>query len=652
MRMDAHLSSPENPAQGGHDVLEALFAEGGPLARCIEGYAPRPPQTAFARAVEAILGEGGILLAEVATGTGKTLAYLAPLILSGQKGLVSTATRTLQAQILEKDIPLLSRALGRRVSAVALKGRQNYLCLRRFEQFRSRPLFRFAADAERYDLLERWAGATETGDRAELAELPDDFGPWKDVCSTSETCWGSKCGLEAECHVQRVRRAAHRAQVVVVNHHLFFADLSVRATSAGEVLPRYDAVVFDEAHHLETTATEYFGTQASSYRVADLVRSALALPELGKPVRESLDGALASAEALWRALPSSEGRTRLRRGLGGEAKTHLDATVEALSHLLDRLATRQGEDLDVEGVVRRALELRNDLALFGTEPEPGEVRWVETRGRGRFLHAVPVEVGPVLAANLFSRPTPAVLTSATLRVGGSFAYLRTRLGLPESAREVASESPFDHARQGLIYVPEAMPDPNEPSFPECAAGEVRRILEASEGRAFCLFTSHRVLREVAERLGRDLPYRLLVQGQAPREILLRAFQEDVHSVLLGAQSFWEGVDVPGEALSAVIIDKIPFGSPGDPLVEARIERIRARGESPFQTYQLPAAAMVLRQGVGRLLRRSADRGVVSVLDRRLLERAYGRYLLSSLPPFPLTRDPARLTHFFGNSPAS
>ncbi len=632
--------------------MDVLFGESGPLAGCIEGYTPRPSQLAFARSVESTLQEGGILLAEAATGTGKTLAYLAPLLLSGAKGLVSTATRNLQAQILGKDIPLLSRALGRPVSAIALKGRQNYLCLRRFERFRSRPLFRFASDAERYDLLERWAGSTESGDRAELADLPDDYAPWKDVCSTSETCWGGKCGLEAECHVQRLRRAAHRAQLVVVNHHLFFADLSVRATSAGEVLPRYDAVVFDEAHHLETVATEYFGTQASSYRMADLVRDALALPDLGEPCRRSLDEALGSAEALWRALPSSEGRTRLRRALGGPATRHLAATVTALSHFIDRLAPRQGENLDVEGVLRRALALRDDLSRFGTEPEPGEVRWVEARGRGRFLQAAPVEVGPTLAANLFSRATPAVLTSATLRVGGSFAYLRSRLGIPESAREMAAESPFDHARQGLVYVPEGMPEPNDASFAQGAATEVRRILEASKGRAFCLFTSHRVLREVAERLQESLPYALLVQGQAPRELLLREFQEDVHSVLLGAQSFWEGVDVPGEALSAVIIDKIPFGSPGDPLVEARIEQIRSRGESPFQTYQLPAAAMVLRQGVGRLLRRSSDRGVVSVLDRRLVERAYGRYLLESLPPFPLTRDPTRLTRFFDAPSAS
>jgi ATP-dependent DNA helicase DinG len=593
---------------------------------------------------------GGVLLAEAGTGTGKTLAYLVPAVLARKKVVVSTATKTLQTQILEKDVPLLSRVLGKPVSVVVLKGRQNYLCLRRFERFRARPLFRFAADASVYDQLERWAGSTQTGDRAELSELPDDYGPWREVCSTAETCWGARCNREADCHVLRQRRSAQKAQVVVINHHLFFADLAVRAVSPGEVIPRYDAVVFDEAHHLESVATEYFGVRVSSYRVAEWVRDAAALAAPGetlpRPLAEALKAAELAAAAFWESLPRAQVRYRLRTGLEGEASRKLTDLLGALGHWSDRLGPRQAESQELESLFRRTGELQRDLGRFAADPEPGEVRWLETRGRGFFLQAAPVEVAPHLAASLYSADIPAVLTSATLRVAGSFAYLRARLGVPEAARELSAKSPFDYAAQGLLYVPRDMPNPNDASFPSRAAAEIAALLEVTQGRAFCLFTSHRVLRAVADALDGRLPFPLLVQGQAPREVLLRTFQEETHSVLLGAQSFWEGVDVPGDALSAVIIDKIPFASPSEPLVEARIEQLRSRGESPFSAYQLPSAAMILRQGVGRLIRSVEDRGLVTVLDRRLLDKSYGPFLLGSLPPFPLTRDRAHVGEFF------
>jgi len=631
-------------------TLDELFSSQGPLARLLPGYQPRPAQVEMARAVAEALGRGGVLLAEAGTGTGKTLAYLAPAVLSGKRVVVSTATKTLQAQILERDVPLLAQALGRPVAAVLLKGRQNYLCLRRFEAFRAQPLFRFPEEARLYERFERWAGATSTGDRAEWADLPDDFGPWKDVCSTRETCWGGRCPREEDCFFLRRRRAAQRAQVVLVNHHLLCADLAVRATSAGEVLPRYEALVLDEAHHLEAVATDHFGTQVSSYRLAEFLRDARAAFTAGgnlpAPLHRALEAVAGASAAFWRSLPRAGTARRIRGTLPPPADRHLDALLSALAAWADRIGGKETQSADAEALVRRTQQLREDLGRFASAPEAGEVRWLETRGRGVFLRAAPVEIGPTLAASLFSRGMPVVLTSATLRVGGSFEYLRERVGVPESATELVAESPFDHRSQGLLYVPPALPEPNAPGFAEAVAEEVRELLRITRGRAFCLFTSHRNLRAVADRLRGRVDFPLLVQGEGPREVLLARFQEDVHSVLLGALSFWEGVDVPGHALSAVIIDRIPFASPEDPLVQARIERMRAEGRSPFAAYQLPAAAMTLTQGVGRLLRRGDDRGLVAILDRRIVQKGYGRFLLQSLPPFPLVRERERVARFF------
>lgn len=631
-------------------TIKAFFAENGPLSRALGRYSQRQTQIDLALSIGDALENKKILLAEAGTGTGKTLAYLVPALLAGTKVVISTATKTLQSQIIQEDVPLLSRALEKKIPAVVLKGRQNYLCLRRFERIRSRAFLKLPSGPALDEKFQQWAGKTSTGDRAELKDLPDDYAPWSEVCSTSETCWGSQCSMQADCHFLRQRRAAQKAQIVVVNHHLFFADLAIRTASSGQVLPRYGAVVFDEAHHLESAATSFFGVQISSYRIKELARDARAMGGEGKALPKALGAALVNVETasleFWPSLSTGETSARIKTALSGESGRRLAALLQALGHWIDRLGPMQAENKEVENLFRRSNELKEDLERFKTNPEPGEARWTETRSRAMFLHAVPIEISRKLSPLLFKSGDPIILTSATLRVGDSFDYIRSRLGIPESGKDFKAGSPFDHASQGLLYVPKAIPEPNDPKFQGEAIKEIIRLINISKGRAFCLFTSHRMLRAAAEALESAIEYPLLVQGRAPREALLGKFREEINSVLLGAQSFWEGVDVPGEALSIVIIDKIPFASPGDPMVEARIELLRSRGEQPFGKYQLPAAAMALRQGVGRLLRSTGDKGVVAILDRRVVEKNYGKFLLSAIPPFPLARDHSMVERFF------
>jgi ATP-dependent DNA helicase DinG len=669
--------------------VDAVFAGDGSLSRTLASFEPRASQRTMAQAVARTLETGGVLLAEAGTGTGKTLAYLVPAILSGQRVLVSTGTKNLQEQIYTKDLPLLAGLLPVRFTATCMKGRGNYLCLHRFEQFRQAAAFRTEADRLHFLLVEAWAGRTQTGDRGEIEELPDDLPFWPQIAATTENCLGSDCPQFADCHVTRMRQRAAESDVVIVNHHLLCADAAVRHHAFGEVIPECPAVVIDEAHQLEDVATQYFGIAVSTYRVDELVGDVERVLRLRTGIDPSQAAAMRSAAlrinaaavtffgivgtpGLLRA-PEGDGTAamgtagafaaaaRLRRdtrspGLfdervrvtgeslapAGEAGLGL---LEALGALEGAVAAIKEPPEDVRALGKRATQLRDELRFFLRADDAAFVFFVETRGGGIFLRALPIDVSSIVRELLLERTRTTVLTSATLTVGGSFDYVKGRLGIGD-ADAVILPSEFDHARQAVLYLPSRMPDPRQPEFVARAADEILGILQQTEGRAFALFTSYAALRAVHQRIGPALPYPLLVQGSAPRGVLLEQFKRTPNAVLLATSSFWQGVDVVGEALSCVIIDKLPFASPGDPVVSARMEAITNRGGDPFGEYQVPLAILTLLQGLGRLLRHREDRGVLAILDPRLQTMGYGRRFLASLPPAPITRKLDDIGRFF------
>ena len=652
------------------DSLREMLGPGGALSRALPAYEARPPQLAMAAQVEHALARGRALVVEAGTGTGKTLAYLLPAARSGLKTVVSTATKTLQEQLAEKDVPLL-RALGVDAKVAFLKGRQNYLCLLRFEQFLRNPTFSVREEAAVFDAIAAWAETTQTGDRAELSELPENLASWRDLSATADQCIGAKCAHYDRCFVFRMRQKAAEADVIVVNHHLFFADLALRTSSAGDtgaaVLPKYDAVVFDEAHAVEEVATEHFGAQLSSFRVGELARDALkslqdhpdrveALGLATRLLREGRDFFEVAAEAAPERQTDpgrssrkggggpavqGEGRWALLPGALRPAEAERQKLTEAIRALGAALSVTGDEQLAL--LERRCLGLNADLELFSeTKRRPDLIHWAESRGGHLFLHASPIDVKGLLQDKLYDRIGPVVFTSGTLAVGGQLEYFAQRIGLSDDSGPLfplethVLASPFDYQSNAALYLPREMPDPQDPAFVEAVAGELRALLPITSGRAFVLFTSLRNMRAVHGLLADELPWQVLLQGDAPKGQLLKRFREKP-SVLFASQSFWEGVDVPGEALSLVVIDKLPFASPAEPIVAARIDRLRAEGQDPFYRYQLPQAALALKQGFGRLIRSATDRGIVAVLDPRMTRKGYRRVFIDSLPPCRMLR---------------
>jgi ATP-dependent DNA helicase DinG len=669
-------------------LVGAVFSDDGPIARALPGFEPRDGQRRMADAVAGVVDAGGTLLAEAGTGTGKTLAYLIPAILSRQRVLVSTGTKNLQEQIYFKDLPALRDALGVPFTATLMKGRSNYLCLHRLDAVADDDageglgvfggLADLANDRGRAGASERmvflpivreWARTTATGDRAELRDLPEDVALWKELSADPDACLGSDCPRHADCFVTLMRQRAAESDVVIVNHHLLCADASVRQSAYGEVIPSCATLVIDEAHQLEDVATQYFGVSFSAYRVDDLIRD-------GERMRGSgefdLDHTQAVTAALFRTADAARqffSGVTLARAIHPAQDPRVRYTAEAIAEhaedgftlagalgeleatMAQARTAQQGDDVPqppneaAATIERRARELRSDLRFLLRADDPDFVYYVEQRGRSLFLRASPVDVSRIIQRALFDRFRTMVLTSATLAVDGSFGYVRGRLGIGD-ATELRVASEFDYASQALLYLPRKMPSPKSPTFPEAVARETIALLTRSRGRAFVLFTSYKVLRAVQPFVEMAVPYPLLVQGTAPRSALIDEFRSTPNAILLATSSFWQGVDVVGDALSCVVIDKLPFASPGDPVTAARIDAIAAHGRDAFADYQVPLAILMLQQGLGRLIRHRGDRGVLAILDPRLRTMGYGRRFLASLPPAPVTSDLAAVDHFF------
>jgi len=656
--------------------MQKIFGPDGLISTAHPEYEHRPGQIEMAEAVLRAFEQKRHLIVEAGTGTGKTLAYLVPAIAaacgSGARVVISTGTKNLQEQLMDKDIPFLQEVLPAKFRAAVMKGRNNYACLHRLKRAETMPVLEGLDQIDNFDQVFRWVTKTETGDRAELSNLPENLPFWRHIDARADTCLGQQCPDFDPCFITRMRQRAIDADIIVVNHHLFFADLALRNGAYGAVLPDYAAVILDEAHQIEDVASEYFGSQVSNYQIDDVLNDLSRLKIEDNETNRELTRISARiqryADTFWISFREGrglEGRFSLAPGgigPGPEADgtsalpaNALTDAYQALDNALNRLETTldvlHDGPADTENIVRRVRQLRFDLNFIIKGQDQKFVYWIERRGRGTFLRASPIDVSGLLQDKLFEKVPTVILTSATLSSAGNFNFIRERLGL-EQAEEMIAESIFDFANQAVLYLPPSMPDPRSPQWSVAAAQEVIKIVNATEGRAFVLSTSLSGMNELFERVSPELDYPCFVQGSAAKGALLKKFRSTPNAVLFATSSFWQGVDVRGEQLSCVIIDKLPFAVPSDPVVAARQRFIEEQGGSSFYEYSVPQAIISLKQGLGRLIRSTTDRGVLAVLDPRLRTKMYGQTFLKSLPPCRVTSEIDELRGMFDDSVSS
>jgi ATP-dependent DNA helicase DinG len=638
-------------------TIEGIFGPGGLLESRHPGYEFRSSQLGMAEVVDAAFQKHQHAVIEAGTGTGKTLAYLIPAIRSGRRVVISTATKSLQEQLFNKDVPFLQKHFAPNLKAALMKGRNNFLCRQKVHQIEGQAVLRGIDEVDWFSQIKDWEKLTETGDRAELTFLPDDAELWHRIDARSDLCTGQKCPEFGRCFITAMHQRAQEADLIIVNHHLFFADLAIRQDDFGSILPEYSAVVFDEAHEIEDVASDYFGRRVSSYQFEELVRDTEAMLRVLKveasPLRKHLIRVREKARAFFENFPEREGRfpfgpTERKAFLERHASAFedLSAAVKRIETELSAITPKPEEILTL---ARRAAELRREFIFLLESEEKTYVYWYERRGKGIVLTATPIDVSEILREKLFDQFDTVVLTSATLAVGGRFDFLKQRLGvLP--AKETVLPQEFDFHEQALLYIPQAMPDVRHETFSSRAAHEIVKLLEISQGRAFCLFTSYAQMRVVHEMVMGRVSFPTFMQGTAPRSTLLDRFRNTPNAVLFATASFWQGVDVQGSQLSCVIIDKLPFAVPSDPIVAARVRALQEDGRNPFAEYQVPEAVLALKQGFGRLIRSKTDRGILAILDNRITRMQYGKIFLESLPDYAKTQDIAEVSRFMENHP--
>jgi ATP-dependent DNA helicase DinG len=628
-----------------------FFSRHGVLSKWHPKYEHREGQLQMAEAVESALADKKHLIVEAGTGTGKTLAYLIPAILSGKRIVISTGTKNLQEQLFYKDIPFLQQHLSTPIQVCYMKGRGNFACRQKIYDAEKTPVLSGLEEVADFEIIREWEKTTGTGDRAEIKTLPEHSSAWAKIDARRDLCSGQKCQQFERCFLTQMHQRAAESNIIIVNHHLFFADLALKEEEFGSIIPEYAAVIFDEAHEIEDIAGQYFGVSISSHQVHDLTRDIAAVARQQKFGSADLDEILSVADQatdqFFQLFGSSEGRSGFREH--GPFLEKYDEQYQNLLRAMElvglELQLIKNSPEEVIPLYRRSKEYSEKLRFWMESVEKSFVYWVERRGRGTFLQATPIDVSSVLEEKLFSRVSSVILTSATLAVAGQFEFTESRLGLKQ-ARTLTVDGHFDYQKQALLYVPQHLPDPRSPAFAKAAADEIVKLLEWSRGRAFVLFTSHQQMRMIHDRVSLEIDYPTLLQGTGPRSALLEEFRTTPNCVLFATSSFWQGVDVQGEQLSCVIIDKLPFAVPSDPVVEARVAALREQGGNPFYDYQIPQAALALKQGFGRLIRSRSDRGVLAMLDNRITKQRYGQVFFDSLPDYAFTTELEDVEKFF------